>query len=113
MKRFFKILLLNVVVIATTSFVGADVFSYEPKLKLVQCYPNPATSVINFETSTTNSSNLTISIYNFIGKKVDEYKLNSGKVSISLESYYRGLYIYQLRSKQGELLESGKFQINK
>jgi hypothetical protein len=83
--------------------------------RTVQFYPNPATSVINFEFPSTfdKSSGITLHIFSFIGKKMQEAPVNAGKITINLDSYYRGLYIFQIRDKSGVIIESGKFQVVK
>jgi len=48
-----------------------------------------------------------------MGKKVFEQKNISPKNIVNLEDFYRGIYIYQLRDKNGLILESGKFQVVK
>ncbi len=113
MNKFLKIFLLT----CSLNFVGNGFAnegfgSGEPKIKFVQCYPNPASTVININLSVLEKG-YTITIYNFIGKKVEDLKLVNFRNSINLESYYRGLYIYQLRNKEGQLIESGKFQVAK
>lgn len=82
-------------------------------IKLVKFYPNPATSVINFEIPKQVDKNFTLQIYNFIGKKVFEIVNASQKNTIPLTEFYRGVYIFQLRDKAGRIVESGKFQIAK
>jgi hypothetical protein len=52
-------------------------------------------------------------IFNFIGKKVEDLQVTSQKMSVSLTDFYRGVYIFQLRDKQGTIVESGKFQVAK
>jgi hypothetical protein len=116
MRFLYKILLLIVVIAFTSqsSFAGNnDGILGDQKIRFIQCYPNPATTNISFETNNVSDKSLTLTIYNFIGKKVDEIKLSGNKVNISLDNYYRGLYVYQLRDKQGLLIESGKFQVAK
>ena len=46
-----------------------------------------------------------------MGKKVYEFKPNTEHINLSLEGYYRGVYIYQLRDSNGKIIESGKFQV--
>lgn len=82
-------------------------------VKVVKVYPNPATSFINFEFDKRYEPSYTISIYNFIGKKVEDVKVTDQKLTVSLTDYYRGVYIYQLRDKQGNIVASGKFQVVK
>jgi len=80
--------------------------------KVLRFYPNPASAVINFEFSKPVTKNLTLQIYNFIGKKVFEQNGVSQKTTIPLNDFYRGVYIFQLRDKSGRIVESGKFQVS-
>jgi hypothetical protein len=90
-------------------------------LKVLRFYPNPATSVINFEVQKplekagdkTSDKTYTLQIFNFIGKKIVEINNFSQKNSIPLNDFFRGVYIFQLRDKTGRIVESGKFQIAK
>lgn len=96
-----------------------DIHSNNPvevtQARTVQFYPNPATSIINFEFPATfdKSANLTLHIFSFIGKKIQETPVNTNKITINLDSYYRGIYIFQVRDKAGTIIESGKFQVVK
>lgn len=76
-------------------------------------YPNPATSVINFEFQRNFDKSYSLQIFNFMGKKVYELKTLSSRININLDEFYRGIYIFQLRDKNGSIVESGKFQVNK
>ena len=80
-------------------------------VKTVKFYPNPATSFINFEFTENYNDSYTLEIFNFIGKKIEEIKVTDQKMTVSLSNYYRGIYIFQLRDKQGNIIESGKFQV--
>lgn len=80
---------------------------------MVKAYPNPATSKIYFEIQRNNDKVYEIIVYNFLGKKVDHIKNLAGRTEVSLENYYSGLYIFQLREKNGTLVESGKFNVVK
>lgn len=91
---------------------SADAFSGNSKL--LKFYPNPAVVSINFDFQRNYSNNkYSLSIFNFMGKKVFELKNISSKTSINLDDFYRGIYIYQLRDKNSVILESGKFQVQK
>ncbi len=113
MKIFYKILIYTSVFccISINSFATNDNLFPDKIAKLVQCYPNPAVTSINFEIPIQNEKSYILTIYNFIGKKVEEVRLNNGRTTIQLDNYFRGLYIYQVRDKQGELIESNKFQV--
>lgn len=81
--------------------------------KVLRFYPNPATTVINFEFTRPIDKNYTLQIYNFVGKKMFETASVSQKTTVLLNDFFRGIYIYQLRDNTGQIVESGKFQVNK
>ena|SRR5687768_11441130 len=85
----------------------------ESASKVVKAYPNPATSKIYFEIQRNNDKVYEIIVYNFLGKKVDHIKNLAGRTEVPLDNYYSGLYIFQLREKNGTLVESGKFNVVK
>ncbi len=80
---------------------------------IIRFYPNPATSIINFEFSKNIEKGYTLQIYAFVGKKMTEVIMTSQKVTIPLDNFYRGVYFFQLRDKTGKIVESGKFQVVK
>ncbi len=90
---------------------GIDQTSEMAQVKVVKFYPNPATTVINFELLQRAEKAYTLQIYNFMGKKVFEVAEVDSKTSIPLSDYFRGVYIYQVRDKSGKIVESGKFQV--
>jgi hypothetical protein len=81
--------------------------------KVLRFYPNPAASVINFEFLKPAQRDVTLQVYNFVGKKVFELNTVSQKTIVPLTDFYRGVYIFQLRDKTGRIIESGKFQVSK
>ncbi|MBX2923663.1 MAG: T9SS type A sorting domain-containing protein [Chitinophagaceae bacterium] len=82
-------------------------------VKLIKFYPNPATTVINFEFQQGYDKSYNFQIYNFLGKKVLEINNVSVNNQVNLSDFNRGVYIFQLRDKSGKILESGKFQVSK
>lgn len=81
---------------------------------VLRFYPNPATSVINFEIQKDYEPGYSIQIFNAIlGRKMYELPNMPERMSINLSDYSRGIYIYQLRDKSGRMVESGKFQVAK
>ena len=110
MKKIYLILLM-----VTLSF---SAFAQErrgtPDKVKVRFYPNPATTIINFEfVRPTPESTYTLQVYSFIGRKIAEVPVNTNKASVQLDNYFRGVYIFQLRDKTGRIVESGKFQVIK
>ena len=85
-------------------------------VQVVKCYPNPATSFVNFEFPKNIDKTNTLFVFSFVGKKMAEVPLsnvNNNILTITLTDYYRGLYVFQLRGKGGNIIESGKFSVNK
>ncbi len=81
--------------------------------KIVNLYPNPATSYVTFDLQKTTDRNLSLEIFSFLGKKMTEIKNITSKTTIDLTEYNRGLYMYQLVDVSGKIIESGKFQVTK
>jgi hypothetical protein len=85
-----------------------------PEQVKIKFYPNPATTIINFEFTKSNpDATYTLQVFNFIGKKVSEVAISNNKASVNLDNFFRGVYIFQLRDKTGRIIESGKFQVVK
>jgi len=85
----------------------------ETEKKVMRFYPNPAVSIINFDFHQSVDKTYIFQIYNFLGKKVYENNNVMSKTSINLSDFYRGIYIFQLRDRNGIIVESGKFQVSK
>ena len=88
-------------------------FSGDAQAKILKFYPSPASADITFEYQHGYDKSYSLQIYNFMGKKVYELTTTSPHMTISLSTFYRGVYIYQLRDKTGQIIESNKFQIVK
>ena len=79
--------------------------------RILKFYPNPATSVINFDFESGYDKNYTFQIFSFVGKKVFELNNLTPKTIVNLNDFYRGIYIFQLRDRNGKVIDSGKFQV--
>lgn len=114
MKKISFILIL-IIGINFTSFAQNKSFSDEVvvQTKFIKSYPNPASSVVNFEFQKGYNKSYSIQVLNTIGKKIFEAKNISSLLSINLkeEKFYRGIYIYQLIDKNGIVVESGKILV--
>lgn len=108
-------ILILIIGINFTSFAQNKTATAEivPSAKQIKFYPNPATSVINFEFSRAVDNTHTLQLFNFMGKKVYDIKKVSGRISINLDDFFRGIYIFQLRDQTGTIVQSGKFQVVK
>jgi hypothetical protein len=85
----------------------------DPAPTIVKFYPNPATSIITFDFQRGYDKSLNLQIFNFIGKKVQEITNVTPKTTVNLNDFYRGIYIFQLKDKNGKVIDSGKFQVSK
>lgn len=106
------------IIFTSLSFAGFSqnrtVVSENPvTAKLIKFYPNPASSVISFEFNKPIETSYSLQVYNFMGKKVYEIKKTPVRITINLEDFYRGVYIFQLRDINGIIVQSGKFQVVK
>jgi len=81
-------------------------------IKVARFYPNPASNFVNFEFKTIDKSH-TLQIYNFLGKKLVNLPVANNKITIPLDGFFRGLYVFQLRDAEGNIVDSGKFQVVK
>lgn len=96
-----------------TSFAQTKTPGSGDDAKYLKFYPNPATTTIAFEFLSDYDKSYSIQIYNFMGKEVYELKATSPIVTVPLDEFYRGMYIFQLRDGNGAIVESGKFQVIK
>ena len=80
--------------------------------KMINLYPNPARTYVTFDIQKNFQKGLTISIYNFLGKKMSETANVTEKTTVNLTDYNRGLYIYHLKDQSGKVIDTGKFQVS-
>jgi hypothetical protein len=85
----------------------------DPTPAIVKFYPNPATSIITFDFQRGYDKSYNLQIFNFIGKKVQEITNISPKTIVNLNDFYRGIYIFQLKDRNGKVIDTGKFQVSK
>ena len=85
----------------------------EASTRIIKFYPNPATSIINFDFQKGYDKSYNFQIFNFLGKKVFEVTNVTPKTIVNLTDFYRGVYIFQLKDKSGKMIDSGKFQVSK
>ena len=111
---FKKLCLLLLIAGACTLAVSFDMPDQTTSsVQVIKCYPNPATSFVNFEFPKNIDKSNTLLVFSFVGKKMAEIPVNNSKLTVTLNDYYRGVYVYQLRDKGGNIVESGKFSVIK
>jgi hypothetical protein len=80
---------------------------------LVRFYPNPAVNFITFEIKEPVERGTNIQVYSFLGRQVAIIPVNGQRITVSLNNYFRGIYVFQVKSPNGKILETNKFQVNK
>jgi Secretion system C-terminal sorting domain len=116
MKIFYILLSLIVLTTAQAKAQNNTVTSAQDpvEVKHVKFYPNPATSLINFEfQKENNTTSYSFQVFNFLGKKVYELTNVTQKTTISVADFPRGIYIFQLKDQNGRIIESDRFQVVK
>ncbi|MEP6746818.1 MAG: T9SS type A sorting domain-containing protein [Bacteroidota bacterium] len=86
--------------------------SQVPAARIIKFYPNPAVSQITFDFEQNSDKSYSFQVYNFVGKKVFEVPAVTQKTVVNVTDFYRGVYIFQLRDKNGKMIDSGKFQVS-
>ena len=79
----------------------------------LKLYPNPATSYITFDLQKGYQKGLTITVFNFLGKKMTETPNVNEKTTLSLNEFTRGVYIYHITDQSGKVIDTGKFQVSR
>ena len=79
-----------------------------------QAYPNPASSVVNFDYSLSVNDNASISVYNLLGQEVKSQAVNylQGRLSISVSDLNDGIYFCNL-FVNGRAVKTEKFVVKK
>jgi hypothetical protein len=75
----------------------------------VDVYPNPASTEVNFRVTGENTHSL--EVFDITGKKVNTYAVKDNEASVNTASYPAGLYLYQLKDKDGNMVKVGKFSV--
>jgi hypothetical protein len=108
-----KLLLFLLLLTVGFTFTASAQKSSNGAVKVLKFFPNPAKDFIQFEVTKSFEKGLNLQVYNFLGRKVVDLKNINPKLSINLQDLVRGLYLFQLTDKQGKIIETGRFQIDK
>ena len=76
----------------------------------VQVIPNPSKDKVKFILSGTSEEKFNLEIFNALGQKIFSQEMKTaGEASVTIASYEKGVYLYNVTLKQGKNV-SGKFQ---
>jgi hypothetical protein len=96
---------------AITLSVHAGVNEVSGVANSVKVYPNPARDMVNF--SVDGEVAKTITIMDITGKQVENIVITSGNTQVNVGNYTGGIYLYQIKSEDGQVIKSGKFNVVK
>jgi hypothetical protein len=107
--------ILTIILFTTLSSQGQQErgITNEIAQRVLKLYPNPAVSFIKIEIQKNTDNGYNLQIINFLGKQVYEIKNLNATTTLDLATFPRGVYIYQLKNREGKMVESGKFQVAK
>ncbi|GDX43950.1 hypothetical protein LBMAG23_09270 [Bacteroidota bacterium] len=100
-------------VFSLASFGQVKRVTMSEHVKRTVIYPNPARSFIQIQFKQQVPVPALLVVYNFIGKKQLELTNPGMNVYLDLSEFRRGLYIFQFKDKNGQIIDSGKFQVEK
>lgn len=79
----------------------------------VRFFPNPAVNSITFEFKEEPPKGTTIQVFSFLGRQVANIPANGKRVSFQVNNFYSGVYVFQVRTPSGKIIETNKFQVNR
>jgi Secretion system C-terminal sorting domain len=80
---------------------------------IVKFFPNPAVNFITFEMKEPVERGSSLQVYSFLGRQVASVPVNAQRVTVNVSDYFRGIYVFQLRSPNGKVVETNKFQVSR
>ncbi len=80
----------------------------------VSVYPNPVATELQVSTAFENNIriNSRIELYDAVGKKVNEFKLDDAITTLNLSAYANGIHFYRILNN-GMVISNGKFIVSK
>jgi hypothetical protein len=79
----------------------------------VRFYPNPASNFIHFEFKEPLEPGAMLQVFSFLGRQIASVPVQSQRVTVNVSEYFRGIYVFQLRTPSGKVVETNKFQVNR
>lgn len=94
-----------------TSYITTGIDEISLASQSVKLYPNPSNEMINF--SIDGSVAKKINIMDITGRIIEVLNIVMGDTHLNISEYSNGIYIYQIKSDDGEMIKSGKFNVSK
>ena len=83
------------------------------EVKSIKFYPNPASTTITFELKEPVERGTVLQVFNFLGRQVLTIPISGNRLSVNVTDLIKGVYIFQLRTSNGRILETNKFQVSR
>lgn len=77
----------------------------------VSVFPNPATSVVNFNTLSKDAAK--VIVYDIAGKVLTAQTLENGNAQLNISALTAGIYVYTVIGNDNQVLTKGKFNVSK
>lgn len=74
-------------------------------------FPNPASNLVNF--STENGAAYKVAVFDITGKTVATELFEDGKTKLNVSSWNNGIYLYTVIGNNNQVLNTGKFNVNR
>jgi hypothetical protein len=90
--------------------IGTGVGDQPQQSEIVTAYPNPAKDFFTIDLKSVHKA-ASIQVFDLLGNKVKEMKIESNTVKINTSNFENGLYFYRLNDENSNALTSGKFSV--
>ena len=87
----------------------ANIKSFEDQTILLGAYPNPATENFNIISKSANA--VKVEVYDLSGRLIENQTFNNDAVSINVNNYTAGMYVYKVLDADSRILKTAKFTV--
>lgn len=81
--------------------------------KTVRFFPNPASTTITFELKEPAEHGTVLQVFSFLGRQVLSIPVTGNRITVNVTDLIKGVYIFQLRTSNGRVIETNKFQVSR
>ncbi|MFN3444907.1 MAG: T9SS type A sorting domain-containing protein [Bacteroidia bacterium] len=73
-------------------------------------YPNPASEIINFSIDYNKAT--TVQMMDITGRVIETVNFNMNNAQVDVRNYNAGVYLYQVLNNEGQVVKTGKVNVN-
>ncbi len=93
------------------AYLGIDETKRDKQTEAITIYPNPATSILNIQTS--SNQKITAQLFDLTGKAVTSNISFTNNITINLQELSQGLYFVYIKDAAGSLIKTQKVSVIK